>query len=94
MAEAATRPYNLRSSEEVVAVPVQLYLSDDNRFMPDLLASDRTYTGQVNDSESSINDSDCEALVNSPLSKACSSSAYTVVHKNLDLTVGFDCIGQ
>ena len=73
MADKATRPYNLRSKEDVVEVPMQLHMSDDNRFMPDLLASNRAYTGQVSDSESSINDSDCEALIKSSPSKACSS---------------------
>ena len=79
MAEKATHPYNLRSKAEVVEVPVQLHLSDYNRFLSDLLASDRTHTGQVTDSESSINDSNCETLINKPLSKACSSS-HTVSH--------------
>ena len=66
MAEVATCPYNLRSREEVVELPVQLHLSDDNRFMSSLLASDRTHTGQVSGSDSSIHDTDCDALVNSP----------------------------
>ena len=74
MVEKATRPYNLRSKDEIVEVPVQLHLSHDNRFMSDLLASNRTHTGQVTESDPSINDSDCEALFNSSLSKACSSS--------------------
>ena len=73
MADKVTCPYNLRSKEDVVEVPVQLQLSDDSRFMSDLLASDRAYTGQVFDSESSINDSDCEALIQSSPVKACSS---------------------
>ena len=41
--------------------------------MSDLLASDRTHTGQVSDSESSINDSDCKALIQSSHVKACNS---------------------
>ena len=76
MAESASRPYNLRSKDEVVELPVQLHLSDDNRFMSDLLASNRTHTGQVTDSESSINKSDC-----SPPSKPGCSSGHTVVNK-------------
>ena len=43
MAEAATRPYNLQSRDEFVELPVHLHLSDDNRFMLDLLASNRTH---------------------------------------------------
>ena len=46
MAEAATRPYNLRSREQVVELPVQLHLADDERFISDLLAGDRTQTGK------------------------------------------------
>ena len=83
MAEAATRPYNLRSREEVVALPVQLRLSDDNRFMSNLLASNRAQTGQVSGSDSSIHDSDSDALVNSPLAKA-SCSGHTVVNKKCE----------
>ena len=45
--------------------------------MSDLLACDRTHTGQVSDSESSINDSDCKALIQSSPVKACS-SGYAV----------------
>ena len=47
MADKVTCPYNLRSKEDMVEVPVQLQLSDDNRFMSNLVASDRTHTGQV-----------------------------------------------
>ena len=36
---------------------MQLQLSDDIRFMSDLLTSDRTHSGQVSDSESSVNES-------------------------------------
>ena len=74
MAESATRPYNLRSREEVVELPVQLHLADDEKFISDLLASDRTQTGQVSGSDSSLNDTDCDALINSPLAKASSHS--------------------
>ena len=80
MAEAATHPYNLRSREEVVELPVQLHLADDEKFISDLLASDRTHTGQVLGSDSSLNDTDCDALVNSPLAKA-SSSGHTGTNK-------------
>ena len=83
MAEVATRPYNLRSREEVAELPVQLRLSDDHRFMSNLLASDRTQTGQVSGSDSSIHDSDCDALVNSPPAKT-SSSGHTVVNKKCE----------
>ena len=65
MAEAATRPYNLRSREEIVELPVQLQLSDDTRFMSDLLANNKE-NGQVSDTDSSIDERDCEALLNSP----------------------------
>ena len=80
MAEAATHPYNFRSREEVVELPVQLHLPDDNKFMSDLLASDRTHTGQVSGSDSSIHDSGCDALVNSPTCKA-STSGHPVPQK-------------
>ena len=73
MAYKITCPYNLISKEDVVEVPVQLQLSDDSRFMSDLLASNRTHTGQVSESESSISDSDCEALIQSSPVQACSS---------------------
>ena len=64
-------------------VPVQLHLSDDNRFMPNLLASDKTHTGQGSGSDSSIHDSDCDALVNSPPAKASSSGHSAVNKKNV-----------
>ena len=69
MAEAATRPYNLRSREETVELPVQLQLSDDTRIMSDLLAYNKE-NGQVSDTNSSIDERDCEALVNSPNTSA------------------------
>ena len=74
MADRVTRQYNLRSKEDVVEVPVQLQLSDDGRFMSDLLANEGTHTGQVSDSESSVNDSDCEALIQSSPVKASTSN--------------------
>ena len=55
-------------------LPVQLHLADDEKFLSDLLASDRTQTGQVSGSDSSLNDTDCDALLNSPLAKASCSS--------------------
>ena len=82
MAEAATHPYNLRLREEVVELPVQLQLSDDTRFMSDLMASDRTQTGQVSDTDSSIDESDCEALVYSP---STSGQSVNLSDNNLDL---------
>ena len=63
MAEAATHPYNLRSREETVELPVQLQLSDDTRFMSDLLANNNKENGQVSDTDSSIDERDCEALL-------------------------------
>ena len=53
---------------------MQLQLSDDGRFMSDLLAKEGSHTGQVSDSESSINDSDCEALIHSSPVKPCLSN--------------------
>ena len=53
---------------------MQLHLSDDGRFMSDLMAKEGAHTGQVSDSESSINDSDCEALIESSPVKASTSS--------------------
>ena len=73
MAETATRPYNLRSREQVVELPVQLHLADDEKFISDLLAGDRTQTGQVSGSDSSLSDNDCDALITSPLAKTSGS---------------------
>ena len=73
MAETATRPYNLRSREQVIELPVQLHLADDEKFISDLLAGDRTQTGQVSGSDSSLSDNDCDALITSPLAKTGSS---------------------
>ena len=80
MADKVTRQYNLRSKEEVVELPVQLQLSDDGRFMSDLLAKEGKHIGQVSDSDSSINDSDCEALIqSSPVKPSTSSQASNEV---------------
>ena len=61
---AFTRQYNLRStSQETVQLPVELHMTQDSAFLRDLLTSQQaSATGQVSD-ESSINDSDCEALI-------------------------------
>ena len=57
---ASTRQYNLRSGkQESLQFPVQLQL-DDTKFLTELL---RQQNGQVSDSESSISESDCEALI-------------------------------
>ena len=60
---ASTRQYNLCStSQETVQLPVELHMTQDSAFLRDLLTSQQaSVTGQVSD-ESSINDSDCEAL--------------------------------
>ena len=60
MAATSTRQYNLRSGkQESLQFPVQLQL-DDTKFLTELL---RQQNGQVSDSESSISESDCEALI-------------------------------
>ena len=93
MADKVTRQYNLRSKEEVVEFPVQLQLSDDGRFMSDLLAKDGSHTGQVSDSESSINDSDCDALIqSSPVKTSASNQASSSVQS--DPTVSDTSISQ
>ena len=62
---ASTRQYNLRSAGQgTVEVPVQLHMSEDNTFMKELLvAQQEPTTGQVSDNDSSIDESDCEALI-------------------------------
>ena len=84
MAETATRPYNLRSREEVVELPLQLQLLDVTIFMSYLQASDRILTGQISDSESSINDSDYGALVSSPNFKSNSSPGVILTNNKLN----------
>ena len=60
MAATSTRQYNLRSGkQESLQFPVQLQL-DNTKFLTELL---RQQNGQVSDSESSISESDCEALI-------------------------------
>ena len=68
MATVSTRQYNLRSqAQDTVQLPVELHLAEDATFMKDLLASQRNpQSGQVSDNDSSINDSDCDALIASP----------------------------
>ena len=65
MATTSTRQYNLRSQgQDMIQLPVELHLAEDATFIKDLLASQRnTQSGQVSDNDSSINDSDCEALI-------------------------------
>ena len=60
MAGTSTRQYNLRSgNQEALQFPVQLQL-EDGKFLTELL---KQQNGQVLDSESSISESDCEALI-------------------------------
>ena len=53
-------------------------------FLPDLLASDRTHTGNVSDSESLIHDSDCEELIGSPIPQSNGSQHVKVIEKNME----------
>ena len=95
IADKVTRLYNLRSKEDVVEVPVQLQLSDDSRFMLDLLANGRTHTGHVSDSDSSINDSDCKILIQSSLAKAgCSGQPVLSPKVGSDPTPSDNSISQ
>ena len=60
MAGTSTRQYNLRSGKkESLQFPVQLQL-EDGKFLTELL---KKQNGQVSDSESSISNTDCEALI-------------------------------
>ena len=60
MAGTSTRQYNLRSGkQESLQFPVQLQL-DNDKFLTELL---KQHNGQVSDTESSISESDCEALI-------------------------------
>ena len=65
MAAPSTRQYNLHSSDQqTVQLPVELHMAEDSTFLKDLLASQKTPgSGQVSANDSSINDSDCEALI-------------------------------
>ena len=62
---ASTRQYKLRSArQDTVELPVEIHTSQDSTFMKELLASQQDPSSeQVSDNESSINDSDCEALI-------------------------------
>ena len=60
MAGTSTRQYNLRSGkQESLQFSVQLQL-EDGKFLTKLL---KQQNGQVSDSESSISESDCKALI-------------------------------
>ena len=60
MAGSSTQQYNLRSgNQETLQFPVQLQM-EDGKFLTELL---KQQNGQVSDSESSISESDCEALI-------------------------------
>ena len=60
MTGTSTRQYNLRSgNQETLQFPVQLQM-EDGKFLTELL---KQQNGQVSDSESSINESNCEALI-------------------------------
>ena len=63
--------------------------------MSDLLASHRTRTGQVSDSQSSINDSDCEALIqSSPVKTGTSHQAALSTKVGSDPTPSDNSISQ
>ena len=62
MAGTSTRQYNLRSGkQEGLQFPVQIQLSEDTEFLKTLLNHQNR---QVSDSESSVSEADCEALIN------------------------------
>ena len=64
MAAPSTGQYNLRSNGKEVHLPVELHMAEDSTFMRDLLhAQKSSSSGQVSDNDSSINESDCEALI-------------------------------
>ena len=65
MATPSTSQYNLHSSsQETVQLPVELHMSEDSTFLRNLLAIQKaSIFGQVSDNESSLNESDCEAIV-------------------------------
>ena len=68
MAAPSTRQYNLRSSGQETVLPVELHYGggQDSTFMKDLLVSQKASASwQVCDNDSSINDSHCEALIDS-----------------------------
>ena len=64
MAAPSTRQYNLCLNGNEVHLPVALHMAEDSTFMKDLLhAQKSSSSGQVSDNDSSINESDCEALI-------------------------------
>ena len=64
MAAPSTRQYNLCSNGNEVHLPVSLHMAEDSNFMKDLLQAQKSFSsGQVSDNDSSINESDCEALI-------------------------------
>ena len=64
MAGPSTRQYNLCSNGNEVHVPVELHMAEDSTFMRDLLQAQKSSSsGQVSDNDSSISESDCEALI-------------------------------
>ena len=65
MAGSSTRQYNLRlNGNKVVHLPVELHMAEDSSFMRDILATQKSSSsGQVSDNDSSIHESDCEALI-------------------------------
>ena len=62
---ASTRQYKLCSAhQDTVELPVEIHTSQDSTFMKELLASQQDpSSAQVSDNESSLNESDCEALI-------------------------------
>ena len=86
---ATTLQYNLRSNgQDALQLPVELHMVEDRTFL--LAAQRNPPSGQVSDNDSSINDSDCEALIASSGDEhdSCSqgTSQQTFV-KNLDPTL-------
>ena len=92
---ASTRQYNLRSDGQgIVEVPVELHMSEDNTFMKELLVSQQeSTTGQVSDNDSSINESDCEALIASSDDDNDSQQPVVNRHKSVKKSdpTGSDC---
>ena len=65
MAAPSACQYNLHlNGHEALHLPVELHMAEDITFMRDLLASQKSSSsGQVSDNDSSIHESDCEALI-------------------------------
>ena len=92
MTASSTRQYNLRSNgPEMIQLPVELQVAEDSTFMKDLLASQKTsVSGQVSDNDSSIHESDCEALIASSHDEhdsCCKGSSQETYVKKPDLTM-------